>query len=152
MSTRVTFFDPVHGIGLRIAAGSGRSWQDLPGADPVHAHCTLDVPRDTLLPAPDVDERPSSGTLFVPWADLAAFADDLEALRPGLVVRLGDVGTALAVRMRRDGHLRAEAVFTAGHHVTTTVRCRTLWDWHHGTADDLPVLARQLRDAARHDR
>lgn len=151
MTARVMFFDPEHGIGLRIAAGSGRSWQDLPGGDPVHAHCTLDVPRDTLLPSLGQDERPSSGTLFVPWAHLAAFADDLEALRPGPVsaVRLGDVGTSLAVRMRRDGHLRAEAVFTIGHHVTTTVRCRTRWDWHHGTAEDLPALAARLRDAAR---
>ena len=145
------FFDPVHGIGLRIAAGSGRSWQDLPDGDPVHAHCTLDLPRDTLLPAPDGSERPSSGTLFVPWAALAAFAGDLGALRPGLVVRLGNAGTSLAVRMRRDGRLRAEAVFTVGHHVTTTVRCHTRWDWHHGTAEDLPALARQLRDATRQD-
>ncbi|WP_327011104.1 hypothetical protein OHA72_29825 [Dactylosporangium sp. NBC_01737] len=147
MSTRVVFFDPAHGIGLRIAAGSGRSWQDQPGGDPVHAHCTLDIPADTLLPAPDERERPSSGTLFVPWAGLAAFAGDLEDLRPGLVARLGDVGASLAVRMRRDGHLRAEAVFTVGHHVTTTVRCRTLWDWHHGTAADLPALARSIRAA-----
>jgi hypothetical protein len=147
MSTRVVFFDPVHGIGLRIAAGSGRSWQDLPDGDPVHAHCTLDLPRDTLLPGGHEQDRPSSNTLFVLWTDLAAFASDLERLQPGLVVRLGDVGAFLAVRMRRDGHLRAEAVFTVGHHVTTTVRCRTLWDWHHGTAEDLPALALQIRAA-----
>jgi hypothetical protein len=146
MSTRVVFFDPQHGIGLRVAAGSGRSWQDLPGGDPVHAHCTLDIPRDTLLPLA-VQDRPSSDTLFVLWTDLAAFAADLVDLRPGLVARLGDAGASRTVRLRRDGHLRAEAVFTVGHHVTTTVRCRTLWDWHHGTAGDLPALAQQLRAA-----
>lgn len=144
MSTRVMFFDPVHGIGLRIAAGSGRSWQDLPGGDPVYAHCTLDVPRDTLLPAPDGQERPCSDTLFVRWTDLAAFAAGLRALRPGTVARLGDARAGLAVRMRHDGNLRAEAVFTVGHHVSTTVRCRTLWDHHHGTAADLPALADRL--------
>ena len=147
MSTRVAFFDPEHGIGLRIAAGSGRSWQDLPGGDPVHAHCTLDIPRDTLLPTLNERDRPASDTVFVPWAGLAAFATDLENLRPGQVARLGDVGTCLTVRMRRDGHLRAEAVFTVGHHVTTTVRCRTRWDWHHGTPEDLPLLARTIRAA-----
>ena len=44
------FFDPAHGIGPRIAAGSGRGWQGLPAGDPAHAHCALHVPRDTLLP------------------------------------------------------------------------------------------------------
>jgi hypothetical protein len=147
VSTRVVFFDPEHGIGLRIAAGSGRSWQDQPGGDPVHAHCTLDVPRDTLLPSPTGHERPASGTLFVPWTELTAFTDDLERLRPGRTARLVGTGAFLAVRMRRDGRLRAEARFTTGHHVTTTVHCRTRWDWHHGTAADLPALTRLLRAA-----
>jgi hypothetical protein len=144
MTVRIAFFDPVHGIGLRVAAGSGRSWQDQPDGDPRHAHCTLDLPADTLVPG---GGRPTSGTLFVPWTDLTAFADDLAALRAGDAARLGDAGTCLTIRMRRDGRLRAEAVFTTGHHVTTTVRCRTLWDWHHGTAADLPSLAVQVRTA-----
>ncbi|MEV0563212.1 hypothetical protein [Dactylosporangium sp. NPDC050588] len=144
MTTRVVFFDPEHGIGLRIAAGSGRSWQDQPDGDPRHAHCSLDIPRDTLLPYMG-EERPCSDTLFVPWSDLAAFADDPAALQPGGTARLGDAGTALTIRMRRDGHLRAEAVFSVGHHVATTVRCRTLWDRHHGTPGDLPALADRIR-------
>jgi hypothetical protein len=150
MTQRIAFFHPEHGIGLRIAAGSGRSWMDLPDGDPVHAHCRIDVPRDTLVPTVEAEPRPSSGTLFVAWAELTRFADDLTALgdtgRAG-VVAFGDRHAMLRVRLRRDGRLRAETVFTQGAHVAITVRCATLWDRHYGVRGELAGLAERVRAA-----
>lgn len=133
---RIAFFEPVHGIVLTVAAGSGRSWMDLPGGDPVHAHCRVDVPADLLLAGSDA--RPSSGTLFVTWAGLLRFADELTS---GSAV-LGDRATSLRVRRRRDGRLRAETTFTQGHHVSLTLRCQTPW-----TGTDPAALAATLRRA-----
>ncbi|WP_428965894.1 hypothetical protein [Micromonospora fluostatini] len=150
MVERVSFFDAVHGIGLRVAAGSGRSWLEQPAGDPRHAHCQVDVPGDTLLPVPEPGPRPTSGTHFLAWDDLLRFADRLAALAaPGRVgaARLDDTGGLLTVRLRRDGRLRAETTFTQGHHVTLTVRCQTAWDRHFGTRADLPGLAGQVRAA-----
>jgi hypothetical protein len=150
MLERICFFDPVHGIGLCIDAGSGRSWQDEPGGDPRYAHCRIDIPRDTLLPWPEPDQRPSSGTFFVGWDAMAAFADQLAALGSAgqaRSVRLGDHFAVLSVHMRHDGRLRAYARFTQAHHVRTTVRCQTLWDWHFGVRADLPALAGQIHTA-----
>ncbi|MBT8224511.1 MAG: hypothetical protein HKP61_19740 [Dactylosporangium sp.] len=149
---RIAFFDPVHGIGLRLAAGSGRSWMDEPDGDPRHAHCRIDVPRDTLLaaPGPEPEPRPASDTLFVAWDGLLRFADQLAGLGAGGragAVGLGDRLATVTIRMRHDGRLRAETTFTQGHHVTITLRCQTLWDRHFGMRDDLPALADQVRTA-----
>jgi hypothetical protein len=34
VSERIMLFDPLHGLGLTIAAGSGRSWMEQPGGHP----------------------------------------------------------------------------------------------------------------------
>jgi len=152
MAERITFFDPIHGIGLRVDAGSGRSWIDAPHGDPTHAHCRLDVPRDTLLATPEPEPRPTSGTFFIAWGDLLRFADQLTELgaadREG-AARLGDRFAAVSVRVRSDGRLQAEATFTQGHHVTMTLRCQTLWDRHFGVREELPTLGDRIRTAVR---
>ncbi|WP_166350762.1 hypothetical protein [Phytoactinopolyspora limicola] len=150
MQERITFFDQVYGIGLRIAAGSGRSWMDQPGGDPQHAHCQIDLPGDTLLPSTDLKQRLTSGVFFLAWDDVLRFADELTdlAVAPSAeTASLGDRSTRLSVRIRPDGRLRAEAVIAQGHHVAITVRCQTLWDWHFGVREDLPALAARLRSA-----
>jgi hypothetical protein len=81
MTERITFGHPVHGIGLTIAAGSGRSWMEEPGGDPRHAHLHLDVPSDTLIPVPAAPgPRLRSGTVLVAWNEVLRFSDALEAL------------------------------------------------------------------------
>jgi hypothetical protein len=128
---------------------------DEPNGDPRHAHCRIDVPRDTLLASLEPDPRPTSGTLFVAWDNLLRFADQIAELgavgRAGAVC-LGDRFAMVRIRMRRDGRLRAETAFTQGHHVTVTVRCQTRWDWHFGVRADLPALADQIRTAVRRTR
>jgi hypothetical protein len=177
MAERMTFFDPVHGIGLRIDAGSGRSWIDEPHGDPTHAHCRLDVPRDTLLATPDTlpasataaasaaasataaaaaaaepERRPTSGTFLIAWGDLLRFADhltDLGSTDQEGTARLGDRFTAVSIHVRGDGRLQAETTFTQGHHVTMTLRCQTLWDRHFGVREELPALGDRIRTAVR---
>ncbi len=136
---RIPFFDPVHGIGLTVAAGSGRSFMELPGGDPRHAHLQLDVPSDTLIPtAGEPGPRLRSDTVFVPWPALIRFADAVAA--PHLTeARLDHV---LVVRRQADGQLQAEAAFSVGHHVQLEVRCRTWWG-----EGDLGAAARALRGA-----
>lgn len=167
VARRIAFFDPMHGIGLRVEGGSGRSWMEHPSGDPGHAHCRIDVPRDTLLPSLEPEPRPASNTLFVAWDDLLRFADQLAGLAAGNgagngaasgagsgtgTVSLGDRATRLTIRMRHDGRLRAETAFTLGHHVTVTLRCQTLWTRHFGVREDLPDLADQVRAAVHHTR
>jgi len=146
---RIPFFDPVHGIGLTVAAGSGRSFMELPGGDPRHAHLQLDVPSDTLIPTPgEPGPRLRSDTVFVPWPDLIRFADALTSPRMTEArltearlteARLVDV---LIVRRQADGQLQAEAAFSVGHRVQLELRCRTWWG-----EGDLGATARALREA-----
>src|SRR5437879_6896686 len=73
---RVMFFDPGYGIGLTIAAGSGRSWMDQPDGDPVTAHLHVDVAGESIVVAGIVEDRRwRSHTGFVPWEELLEFAD-----------------------------------------------------------------------------
>ncbi|MEV6348449.1 hypothetical protein [Actinoplanes sp. NPDC051851] len=153
MAERISFFDVEYGIGLTIDGGSGRSWMDHPDGDPRHAHCRIDIPRDTLLATVEAttesEPRPSSGTIFLTWDELLAFADRLDRLAvtgPGTVT-LGD--GALRVRLRRDGRLRATADFTQGHRVEIRVRCRTSWERDFGVRPELPALAARIRHAVR---
>jgi hypothetical protein len=149
---RIALFDPVHGIGLNIAAGSGRSWMEEPDGDSRQAHCYIDVPRDTLLASPEPEPRPRSGILFVAWDRLLHFADELAELGAADTagtVALGDSLVVVRIQLRGDGRLRAETEFTQGHHVTITLRCQTRWDWHFGVRDNLPALADQMRTAVR---
>lgn len=159
----MAFFDPVHGIGLDVDAGSGRSGVDEPGGDPRHAHCRIDFPGDALLPTPPATPdagpgagpRPVSNTLFVAWDELLRFADRLAGLGETATasgVALGDRFAMVQIDLRRDGRLRARTAFTLGHHVKITVRCQTLWNLHFATRDDLPALADQVRDAVHRTR
>ncbi|MGY0233616.1 hypothetical protein [Longispora urticae] len=152
--TRLAFFDPVHGIGLTVAAGSGRSWMDEPDGDPRHAHLHVDVPGPLTVPGAE-ETRLRSGTGFVRWPDLDRFAAALDGLareEQGSVELAGDPGFVLTVLLRADGRLRAEARFDTGHQLEIDVVARTRWDWHFGLRADLAGLAEQVRDAVRHHR
>ena len=148
---RIPFFHPVYGVGVSIAAGSGRSWMDQPDGDPVHAHLHLDI-EGPLGTWDGTDVRLVSHSGFVRWADLGRFAEELDRLA-GLVEGAVDLhaapGFRLTVRLREDGHLRTEVTFTVGHHIEVDVVARTSWTWHHGMRGDLPALADRLRDTVR---
>ncbi|WP_412542174.1 hypothetical protein R8Z50_06505 [Longispora sp. K20-0274] len=151
MSSRVVFFDPVHGLGLTVAAGSGRSWMDQPAGDPVHAHLHVDVEGPATVP----EVRLRSDTGFVRWPELDRFAAALRRLagaEQGSAELAADPGFSLTVLLRADGRLRAETTFGTGHHVQVNVVAGTRWDWHFGLRADLPDLADQLRAAVRDNR
>ncbi|GIG60688.1 hypothetical protein Lfu02_50600 [Longispora fulva] len=148
---RVVFFEPPYGIGLAVAAGSGRSWMEQPGGDPVHAHLHVDVEGPATVP----EVRLRSGTGFVRWPDLNRFAAALEKLaraEQGSVELAAGPGFSLTVLLRADGRLRAETTFGIGHHVQVDVAAGTRWDWHFGTREALPDLAAGIRAAVREHR
>jgi hypothetical protein len=150
---RVMFFDPGYGIGLTIAAGSGRSWMDQPGGDPVSAHLNVDVEGESIVVAGIVEDRRwRSHTGFVPWEELLRFADRLDALaarETGTVELAARPGFRLVVRLREDGRTQAETAFEVGHHVHIGVVARTHWDWHEGTRQDLTDTAWRIRSVVR---
>jgi len=149
----VMFFDPGYGIGLTIAAGSGRSWMDQPDGDPVTAHLHVDVAGESIVVAGIVEDRRwRSHTGFVPWEDLLAFADRLDALaarESGTAEFAAEPGFKLVVRLREDGRVQAEVAFQVGHHVRIDVTACTHWDWHEGTRQDLTDTAWRIRSAVR---
>jgi hypothetical protein len=150
---RVMFFDPGYGIGLTIAAGSGRSWVQTPAGDPVTAHLHVDVAGESIVVAGIVEDRRwRSRTGFVPWDELLRFADRLDALAAqgtGVAELAADPGFRLVVRLREDGRAQAETVFEVGHHVHIGVTARTHWDWHEGSRQDLTDTAWRIRSAVR---
>jgi hypothetical protein len=149
MAERIILFDPIHGVGLSIAAGSGRSWMEEPRGDPRHAHLHLDVPSGTLIPVPVAPgPRLHSGTIFVAWDDLLRFAAALEDLADQTSVEVTLAGRGehetLIVRRRDGDELQAEASFAVGHHVDLNIRCTTRW-----LSADAATTADQVRLAVR---
>jgi hypothetical protein len=141
-------FDPEHGIGLSIAAGSGRSWIDEPEGDLVHAHVQVDVEGQAVLP----DWRParwSSHVGIARWPELLRFAQDLETLATaptGSVALNGRSGFVLTVRLRDDERIQAETAFRVGHHMEIELVARTPWNTAGGRPD-LTAAAERVREA-----